>query len=352
MLEDCMKRSQWKWLGVSLGFSSIVLALVLYFTFDESTIEYILKLNPWYLALALAGHVVALGFWALRLKTMSRSLGYTVDFFHCLNAVFANLLIAAITPSQAGGEPIRIHELYRAGVRLGDATGVVIMERILDGAVLVAISMITMLLLGQQWQSIAPGMAAFIYISWGLIAFLVLFFIYSVKKPEVLKGLLHRISLWLDRRKRRRNVEKLNALLDRIDAEVDNFHGSLARFVNHGIAGLIWGTFCTVMFWCIEFAIASVILMGLGSQPFFVESFIAQIIIALLMMVPLTPGGSGIAEVLATSLYGIFVTSSVLGVFVLLWRMVFYYFNIVLGLAASVGILRREVVRTDRRRNP
>ncbi|MDK2973683.1 MAG: glycosyltransferase 2 family protein [Methanofollis sp.] len=349
-----MKRSQWKWLGVSLGFSSLVLVLVLYFTVDETTIEYIQRLNPWYLALALAAHVVALGFWALRLKTMSRSLGYKVGFFHCLNAVFANLLIAAITPSQAGGEPVRVHELYRVGVRLGDATGVVIMERILDGAVLVVISMVTMLFLGQQWQSIAPGMTVFIYISWILIAGLVFFFMYSVRKPGVLKGLLHRFSLWLDRRKQRRNVEKLNALLDRIDTEVDNFHGSLSRFVSRGISGLIWGTFCTVMFWCIEFAIASVILVGLGSQPFFIESFIAQIIITLVMMVPLTPGGSGVAEVVATSLYGIFVNSAVLGVFVLLWRMIFYYFNIILGLAASVGILRREVVRTgtDRRRNP
>lgn len=348
-----MKRSQWKWLGVSLGFSSIVLVLVLYFTFDEATIEYIQKLNPWCLALALAAHLAALCFWAFRLKVMSRSLGYTVGFMHCLNAIFANLLVAAITPSQAGGEPVRIHELYRAGVKLGDATGVVIMERILDGAVLVGISMITMLLLGKQWQSIAPGMAAFIYISWGVIAALVLFFMYSVKKPEILKNLLRRISLWLDRRKRRHNVKKLNALLDRIDAEVDNFHGSLSRFVNRrGIAGLFWGTVCTVMFWCIEFGIASVLLMGLGSQPFFIESFIAQIVIALVMMVPLTPGGSGIAEVMATSLYGIFVNSSILGVFVLLWRVVLYYFNIILGLAASVGILKREVVGTERRRNP
>ncbi|TAJ43406.1 lysylphosphatidylglycerol synthase transmembrane domain-containing protein [Methanofollis fontis] len=346
-----MKRSQWKWLFVSLGFSTVVLALVLYFTFDESTIDYLKQLNPWCLLLALLAHVVALGFWAGRMKSMSRSLGYSVGFFHCLNAVFANLLIAAITPSQAGGEPVRIHELYRAEVRLGDATAVVIMERILDGVVLVAISLVSMLLLGQQWQSMAPGLAAFIYLSWGLIAVLVFFFAYSVKNPQMLKDLLRRISVWLERRKRRRNAEKLNALLERIDNEVDNFHDSLGRFVNHGKAGLVWGTLFTAIFWTIEFLIPSVILVGLGEKPYFVESFIAQIIIALLMMIPLTPGGSGVAEVSATSIYGMFVNSSILGVFVLLWRMIFYYFNIFLGFAASIGILQREVKRDRRCRN-
>lgn len=340
-----MKKSQWKWLGVSIAFSTIVLILVLYFTFDENTLGYLAKLNPFYLLLALLAHVVALGFWALRMKAMSRSLGYDVGFLHCLNAVFANLLIAAITPSQAGGEPIRVHELYRSGVSLGDATAVVIMERILDGVVLAAISIVTMVLLGQQWRSLGSGNSMLVYASWVVIAALVLLFVYSVRNPQVLKGWLRRISVWLERRKARRNVEKLNLLLDRIDTEVDNFHNGLTRFVNHGKAGLVWGAIFTALFWIVEFVIASIILVGLGEKPYLVESFIAQIIIALLMMIPLTPGGSGIAEVSATSIYGIFVNSSIVGVFVLLWRMIFYYFNIAVGLAASIGILKREVTR-------
>lgn len=340
-----MKKSQWKWLGVSIAFSMVVLILVLYFTFDEDTLTYLTRLNPFYLLLALLAHVVALGFWAMRLKALSRSLGYDVGFFHCLNAVFANLLVAAITPSQAGGEPVRVHELYRSGVRLGDATAIVIMERILDGIVLMMISVVTMVLLGQQWRSLGGGNEMLVYASWVVIAVFVLLFVYSVRNPQVLKDWLHRISVWLERRKARRNVEKLNLLLARIDTEVDNFHGSLGRFVNRGKMGLVQGTFFTTLFWIVEFGIASIILVGLGEKPFLVESFIAQIIIALLMMIPLTPGGSGIAEVSATSIYGIFVTSSILGVFVLLWRMILYYFNIVIGLAASIGILKREVTR-------
>jgi len=65
------------------------------------------------------------------------------------------------------------------------------------------------------------------------------------------------------------------------------------------------------------------------------------------MMIPLTPGGSGIAEIMFTSLYGIFVTSSVLGILVVLWRSILFYFNILLGLIASLLIVRRETQEPD-----
>jgi uncharacterized protein (TIRG00374 family) len=73
-----------------------------------------------------------------------------------------------------------------------------------------------------------------------------------------------------------------------------------------------------------------------------VQSFVAQIIIAIIMMIPLTPGGSGIAEVSATSLYGLFVPAAIVGVFVVLWRVVFYYFHLVIGFMAGVAIIRKE----------
>ncbi|WP_243670997.1 flippase-like domain-containing protein [Methanoculleus chikugoensis] len=61
------------------------------------------------------------------------------------------------------------------------------------------------------------------------------------------------------------------------------------------------------------------------------------------MMIPLTPpGGSGVAEIGATSLYSLFVPSAIVGVFVLLWRLIFYYLNILLGLLSSLVIVRRE----------
>jgi hypothetical protein len=98
----------------------------------------------------------------------------------------------------------------------------------------------------------------------------------------------------------------------------------------------------TLLYWVSEIVTASLILMGLGQPPLFFESFVIQLILAILMMLPLTPGSSGIAEVGATSMYALFLPSAIVGVFVVVWRIVLYYFNIALGIMSSLIIVRRE----------
>lgn len=337
-----MKKSQWKWLLVSIGFSTLVMAGVLYFTVDETTLDYLSRVSPLYLALAVLLHILSLVFWAARIKLMSASLGYRVGFKHSLNLVLANMLVAAVTPSQAGGEPVRVHELYRAGVPVGDATAVVVMERILDGIVLGALGAFSMLFLGRYWSSLTSGFsgASFLmYTAWVFVILAVLAFVYSVKNPDKLKRALKGISRWVDRRRR---VKRLDSLFETIDREVDNFNCGLVKFVNHGKVGLVWGIIFTTLFWFSEFAIASMLLVGLGQPPYLIESFVVQLVLAVIMMIPLTPGGSGVAELGATSLYSLFVPSSIVGVFVLLWRLILYYLNVFLGLLPSLSIVRRE----------
>ncbi|MDD3976621.1 flippase-like domain-containing protein [Methanomicrobium antiquum] len=337
-----MDRNQWKWLALSVIFSVVVLALVLYFTIDENTINYLTKLQPQYLLAALILHILSLCAWALRLKFMSKSLGYKVPFLHCLNMVFANLLIAAVTPSQAGGEPVRIHELYRADVPLGDATAIVIMERVLDGILLGIIGGAAMLMLWLGSEELGLSIALPLFFMWAMITGFVILFAYSVKNPVFLKNLIKKFSGWFTKRWHAEKVEKFTG---RIDSEVDNFNSALKNYVSHSKIGLVWGTLFTVFYWFSEFFIASLILMGLGEGPHIVESFVAQIIIAIIMMIPLTPGSSGIAELSATSLYSLFVPSSIVGIFVVIWRILLYYLNIFLGIFGTLIIVKREVVR-------
>jgi uncharacterized protein (TIRG00374 family) len=345
-----MEKSQWKWLLASVSFGVLVMAGVLYFTVDETTVEYLSRINPFYLLLAVLLHILSLAFWALRIQKMSASLGYQVSFRHCMNLVLANMLVAAITPSQAGGEPVRIHELYRAGVTVGDATAVVVMERVIDGIVLGAAGAFAMLFLSRYWSGLTSGFSGasfMMYAAWIAVTLFVLVFVYSVKNPDHLKRALKGISRWVDRHWR---LKRLPQLLKTIDREVDNFNHGLVHFVDRGKRGLAWGFIFTALFWLSEFVIASMLLLGLGQQPYYIESFVIQLIIAIIMMIPLTPGGSGVAEIAATSLYSLIVPSSIVGVFVLLWRLILYYLNILLGLIPSLSIVQREFLARARKR--
>lgn len=334
-----MKKSEKRWLWISLGFSLIVLVAILFFTIDASTFTLLKNTDPTFFILALLLHILALAFWGLRIKFMSWGLGYRVPFLHCFNLVLANLLVAAITPSQAGGEPVRIHELYKAGVKVGDATAIVITERILDGFVLGLGGAFFMLVLGSIWQQLGSIYSYFMYASWIMITGIVVIFLYSVKNPDILKKFLLRIVRYVAKFMGKTRMEKYEQAVDR---EVDNFHNTLAMFIIQGKKGLFLGLVCTAAFWFLESVIVSLILIGLGQPPIYVESLVIQLIIAVIMMIPLTPGGSGIAEILFTSMYSIFIPTSLIGIVVVLWRSILFYSNIFLGLLGSLVIVRRE----------
>jgi hypothetical protein len=334
-----VEKSQVKWLYFSVGFSLIVLIIILYLTINENTVHYLREINPLFLVLAFLMHILTMCFWAMRVRKMAGSLGYPVGFTYCLNLVFANLLVAAITPSQAGGEPVRVHELYRANVPLGDATAIVIMERVLDGIVLAALAAFAMFVLSEQWKSLGAISGAIVFITWIFVVGCLFLFYLAVKRPDVVKKLVNRIACFFTRTWESAKVEKFAR---RADVEIDNFNTAVIKFVKSAKGGLLWGLLFTLLYWVSEILIASLILLGLGQPPLILESFLIQLILAILMMLPLTPGSSGVAEVGATSMYALFIPASIVGIFVVIWRLVLFYFNIALGILSSLIIVRRE----------
>ena len=334
-----MEKSQVKWLYISIGFSLIVLVIILFLTINENTIKYIRQINPVFLLLAFLTHILTMCFWALRVQKMSGSLGYRVGFFYCLNLVFANLLAAAITPAQAGGEPVRIHELYRANVPIGDATAIVIMERVLDGVALAALAAFAMIVLTDQWKSLGAISEVMVYITWIFVAGCLFLFYLAIKRPDVVKKLVNHITGFFTRSWESARVEEL---ITRADKEIDNFNDAVKKFMRSAKGGLWWGMLFTLLYWVSEICTASLILLGLAQPALFLESFVIQLILAILMMLPLTPGSSGIAEAGAYSMYSLFIPVSIVGIFVVIWRVVLYYFNIALGILSSIIIVRRE----------
>ena len=141
--------------------------------------------------------------------------------------------------------------------------------------------------------------------------------------------------------------QKIERLAGSIDREVDNFHTTLPDFLSHGKAGLIYGLLFTALFWVCEFIIVSLLLIGSPSHPYLSNR---------LLYSSLSPCDDDPSHSRAhpasprssfTSLYGLFVNSSVLGILVVLWRSILFYFNILLGLIASLLIVQREAREPD-----
>ncbi|MDO5846541.1 MAG: flippase-like domain-containing protein, partial [Methanocorpusculum sp.] len=71
-------------------------------------------------------------------------------------------------------------------------------------------------------------------------------------------------------------------------------------------------------------------------------SVVFQLIIAVILMIPLTPGSAGLAELCYAGFYSLIIPASVVGLFVVLQRLILYYSNLIIGFIASFLIVKRE----------
>ncbi|HJJ42463.1 MAG TPA: flippase-like domain-containing protein [Methanocorpusculum sp.] len=330
-----------KYLWISIGLSLAVLLAVVIFTFDENTISALQNLDYKYILLAFALHITALFFWGLRILVLSKSLGYKVPFSHCINMAAAGQLLAAITPSSIGGEPVRIHELYKADIPLAESTAIVLVERILEAVLLVIGVIIGMVMFSIMFGERGIPHQIMILAWCGIVffAFLLVILILMMRKHEFIKKIGLKITGFITKKF---SEERQNKINNAVSDGIDNFYAAIAHFSGKAKLGLFTAMFLSLCFWTCEYLIASVIMVGLGYNANILLSIIFQLIIAIILMIPLTPGSAGFAEVCYFGFYSIILPSSVIGIFIVLQRLIMYYSNLVIGFIASFIIVKRE----------
>lgn len=313
-----------KLLVLSLSFSLVVIATVLFLTVDENTLSYLAKIQPHFFLLAIALQFFAWFLWGARISLMAKMVEpeKKVSLKESFSIVIANLFLAAITPSMAGGEPVRIHLLSKKGFSTGCATAVVLGERVFDAVFILAMVPFALTI----FQSFIAIKEVRIGLTVGIILFIagIILFFYTVAQPEKIKKFLSRIF--------KKPEGKRVGLLRRVEVAVDEFHrGGKLIFKTRNSKSIIAIFLITASSWFIGFLVPSSILLGLGHNPVLIQSIAAQILLLIIVMIPTTPGSSGVAELGASALYSSFINISLLGVFIVLWRFITYYMNMVIS---------------------
>jgi len=321
---------------ISLIISIIVLVLVTVFTIGPDTLPILQRMEPVYLLAAVALHIVSYIIWGLRMKVMTEALGYRIGVKDATEIVIANLFAASVTPSMAGGEPVRIHMLNRnANVRVGDASAVVIGERVLDALLLLIATPFALWVLSGSLISWEMDLA--IIVAELFVLIMVFAAIGGLLNPTFIDWLSSLITRGLHKVGR---FDRTEHLIEFIDKELLNLHNSLWALMKTGKQGLFFGCICTVIYWIVEFMVLPLILLGLNQPPSIMVAMAVQVFLTFIMVVPVTPGASGIAELGGAALFGILVPVSILGVVVAAWRLITYYLNLVIGGVVSVKILK------------
>jgi uncharacterized protein (TIRG00374 family) len=334
-----------KWpIVATIILSVAIIVIILYFTFTPETLGYLssVNINLWFFGAAILLNIIYWVLWAVRLRILSDAIdpNIHISLRESTKIIIANLFLASITPSMAGGEPVRIHLLRRKGLSLGQATASVLGERLLDAIFILVLIPFAFFMLKDQ---IDIGFIQ-IGISIGIVFFIIaiILFLYSINNPEKTKSFLYHINKKISKLLKI-DPEKSERFVDRINIEVDNFHDSMIFFINKGRRAFISAGVITVLFWSIGFMIPSMILLGLGLSPFFIESYAAQVLLIVIIMVPTTPGSSGIAEGGVAALYSVLIGTSfsyLLGVFVLLFRLITFHMNLIAGAVFQYHIFK------------
>ena len=341
-------------IAVTLSFAIII--LILYFTIDASTLNKLssVDIKYEYFVIAIFLNILYWFLWGARIKVLSNAIDKNVkiSLWKSTKIVIANLFLACITPSMAGGEPVRIHLLNKDGMSVGCATAAVLGERLLDAIFILTLVPIAFFIFKDE-----PGvqfLSAGLWIGVLIFILLLLLFLYTIFKPEKTKSFLILINKKLGRFSKKK--ESQSKVIARINKEVDNFHNSMTTFVGEGKMALLKASILTVLFWSTGFMIPSMMLLGLGLPPYFIESYAAQVLLLVIIMMPTTPGSAGIAEVGIYGLYGVLIgtgSASLIGVFIILYRFITYHMNLIAGaifmqrIFKSVASFSMDILKKD-----
>ena len=315
-------------LATFISLASII--IILKYTNANVSWQMISQVDGRFLILGFILHVSSWFFYSIRLKLLTSMAGHQISFRLSLKTTLASNFVASITPSSAGGEPVRIKMLADDGMSYGSATAVAVGERLMDSVFFVAALALFLMASG-----FFTGFGLEIGAIFLVILVLFLTFLWQlVVRPERISRLLE----WIKKKTGNRPI------VLSIEREVWLFRDAGIQLAGEILHRMPVMAAVTTLIWMCDFLVPSALLVGMGAKPNFLLSITAQIILAIIGLLPLTPGGSGVAELSMSYLYSMFVSPVLLVPLVVLWRLITYFFNIVVGATltgASIMIWRK-----------
>ena len=321
----------WVKATIALVISILTIAIIFHISNFEVSLSILRTLDYKFLAIAFLLQVSFWLLWALRLKVIAKTLGSDIDYGYSLITTLSSMFFAAITPSSARGEPVRVKMVADVCKSYGTASAAILIERLLD-AIFFAISLPVLVILTGFYVGFGFKVAGIF--SLFLLSFIALLYT-LLKNPKKIEKFIERLCKSFRRFLKGRTDEIRNKMVN----EALNFRSALIDVSKSKRYACIM-FLLTIVMWLLGFLIPSFILLAMHLPPYFLFSITAQVIIVVVSLIPLTPGSSGIAEGTMAYLYSAFVPQSALGVLVAIWRTITYYTNLFFGFLVSLKMLR------------
>ncbi|MEI6157691.1 MAG: lysylphosphatidylglycerol synthase transmembrane domain-containing protein [Atribacterota bacterium] len=266
---------------------------------------------------------------ATRIYFTTRWWGRPILYRNALSSVLSAYFMSAITPFMVGGGPAQMYVLIRSGLSWGEAGSLVAVCGILYQVSLLLLIFIFIFVfhIGLALQGILLKLLYSFAVFYSVIMFLLFFFLY---RPRVLYQLTDWGIAFVKKHFRKARFSEIA-----VREGVEDFFGDFRR--GFGILfrkkpqylGLNILCYC-LRYLCI-FLVAYWVLVSVGVSISAVKVVATQIPLNYIYTVMPTPGSSGGAEASMASVFFPFTGPERIGLFVLLWRVITYYFPLIAG---------------------
>lgn len=319
----------------------IIAAIVTYFVMKDdyqSIVDNLILANKWLILLCI---IIVFLYWFLRalslyiiVKRYKKRIRFKVIMHQTLITQFFN----GVTPFATGGEPMQVYMLTKSGVKVANATNIIIQEFIMYQ---IALIFMGILALGLNFKfnvcSVSPVLGNLIVLGFiiNIIIGLVLLFVsFSKKFSKFIVNICLKIGIKI---KLIKDVEKTT---ESWNEKLEDYNESGTMLKNNKslfFTCVLINFLSLLIFYLIPFFI----FMSMGYNVGIIEVIVSSAFILIIGNFVPIPGGSGGIEFGFLEFFKVFLPQGPLKSALIIWRGITYYLGIIIG-GVALGFFKGD----------
>ena len=252
---------------------------------------------------------------------------------------------SAVTPAAVGGSSLVVIFLVKEGINAGRSTTIMFVNLFLDELFFLIVCPIVFLFipLNQLFNSSSVIVSTFFVVFTGLyvtrLIWTGIMFIAIFKRPDWIKNIL--LTLF--------RLPVLRRWYSNVDLLTNNLVQASHDIGKHSFGFWVKAFGMTLLTWSARFLVVNAVFMAF--KPIHINHlviFARQLILWVFMVISPTPGGSGVSEYAFKEYYSdIFSSASAIIFVTLVWRIISYYFYLLLGILVIPNWIKKSFSKSN-----
>lgn len=257
---------------------------------------------------------------------------------------------SAITPGAVGGIALAVFLLRMEKIPYGRGTAIIMITTFLDNLAYIIMFGVLYLIKGNSMFSVSANcltpasgltdsvreLSRYIWLGYLIMLSITVLLAVGLYMPKTAKRVLYRMAQFSGFARFKRSIEH----------QADELLITADEFRNYSVVWFLKIFGVTLMSWLSRYLLVVVLILSFSEgEANALDVFVRQYVIWMLLIIPTTPGASGVAEILFEAMNCEFLPGGIAGTAALVWRLLAYYFYLVAGPLVMPQWLKRVVGR-------